>query len=202
MSSLAYGVGFNSGGKHKANIDNSNKKRRVYYVWRTMLERCYCEKSLAKRPTYIGCTVHPDWHDYQVFAEWYNSQEFNGEGYCLDKDLLLVNNRVYHPNGCCLIPQSVNKLLNGYYRGRGELMIGVHLKKATGKYGATIGVNGVKKHIGYFDCEIKAHRAYIEAKTANIIEVAEEWKESMDSRAYSALINWSFDERSSEIKWS
>jgi len=41
--------------------------------------------------------------------------------------------------------------------------VGVHWKKSRNKWQSTIRINGVKKHLGSFDCEIEAHQAYQKA---------------------------------------
>ncbi len=72
MKKLVYGVGVNDLG-YRTNVyeevtKNGGKKswelvfRCPYYtVWKSMLERCYSEKFLESRPSYIGTTVCSEW---------------------------------------------------------------------------------------------------------------------------------------------
>lgn len=198
---LSYGVGYNSKGDYPVIVAGTGRKTRTYQTWNNMLRRCYCPASLIKRPTYKGVTVCDSWLDYQNFAKWYENQEFNDIGYCLDKDILQINNKIYSPDNSCLIPQEINKLMNGYKAGRGNLKIGVFQRKPTSKYLASISIDGSKKHIGYYVTEEEAHRAFLHAKTDNIIRVANRWKGKIDNSVYLALINWDFNQRLVEEKW-
>ena len=38
-----------------------------------MLERFHDSKYQEKRPTYIGCSVAEEWHNFQIFAEVCNT---------------------------------------------------------------------------------------------------------------------------------
>lgn len=88
------GVGYVGSGKYKS-TKGCKLLSKCYDSWTDMLKRCYSEKSQVKQPTYIGCTVHKDWHNFQVFAEWYFSKEYGGkDGYHLDKDILNKGNKV------------------------------------------------------------------------------------------------------------
>jgi hypothetical protein len=44
--------------------------------------------------------------------------------------------------------------------------------------------------LGYYKTSEEAFNAYKKAKEAYIKEVAEEWRDSIDSRVYEALTNW------------
>lgn len=71
-----YGVGFLGVGKYKAQVNGKMTKH--YTIWKAMLRRCYCQSSVIKHPTYHNVTVCEDWHNFQVFAEWYTNQRFMG----------------------------------------------------------------------------------------------------------------------------
>ena len=86
MSKLILGVATNSSGKYKSRVDG--KIAKSYVTWKNMLQRVYCPKYQAKKPTYIGCSVSDEWLEYQDFAEWFDNREHSGYGYELDKDLL------------------------------------------------------------------------------------------------------------------
>ena len=104
------GIGFLGYGEHKASVDCNATK--VYIAWKGMLKRCYCQKSLEKQPTYKGCTVHLDWHNFQNFAKWYyDHHPTDGETYRLDKDYLVKGNKVYSPNTCCFLTTGANSVL-------------------------------------------------------------------------------------------
>ncbi len=101
------GVGFLGGGEHKVSING--KKTKAYICWKSMLERCYSAKRHKENPTYIGCTVHPDWHNFQTFAAWYyKNHPDDGKKYDLDKDIIVKGNRVYSPETCMFVSHEKN----------------------------------------------------------------------------------------------
>lgn len=186
-----YGVGFIGSGLHKLK-GSDGKPARCSTMWRNMLKRCYNNSSLSASPSYVGCTVHPDWHNYQVFSEWYYSQEFKGEGYELDKDILVRENKVYSPETCAIIPEDINRLLFKKDKSRGEYMAGV-ARRPSGRalcYMSCVTKNNKSCHLGSFATELEAHQAYVIAKEAYVKEVAEKYKHSMDRKVYYALMNW------------
>lgn len=96
---VIHGVGFYGEGRHQAT--KQKKPLPVYDCWRNMLARCYCDKIQEKRPTYKGCSVSPEWHNFQVFAEWYYLNHPNdGDVHHLDKDIKINGNKVYSPETC------------------------------------------------------------------------------------------------------
>ena len=86
---------------------------RCYKTWQSMLERCYSEKHLKKRPTYKDCYVCDEWLCYSNFKKWYdnNYYEIKDERMCLDKDILIKGNKVYSPNTCVFVPNKINMLV-------------------------------------------------------------------------------------------
>lgn len=90
-----FGVGFIGVGPYSRS-DHLN----IYAVWNSMLARCYSEKRQLKSPTYVGCTVDKEWHNFQNFAEWYLENCFKG---ChVDKDIKIKGNRIYSPRTCMM----------------------------------------------------------------------------------------------------
>lgn len=186
-----YGIGFNSGGRHVAYIDNNNTK--PYQVWMDMLRRCYCPKYHKKRPTYIGCSVDERWHDFQDFADWFYSCSYADKGYELDKDLLALNNKIYSPETCCLIPACLNSLLTSCSNRRGSYPQGVCFYKPLKKYRSQINIDGRVTHLGYFDTIEDAHKIYKTAKEANVKRMALKWRDRIAENVFQALMNWTLD---------
>lgn len=194
MFILLYGIGFNSRREHRANFNG--KTTPAYRAWRGMLARCYCPKLQGKYPTYIGCTVDEEWHDFQDFADWFESHKYSGLGYELDKDILQVGNKLYSPNRCCLIPHEINCLLSDSGAARGEYPQGVCFFKKTGKFMSQLRINGKTKYLGSFDCPDEAHQVYKKAKEAYVKEKAFEWEDRIEGRVFQALINWELKQES------
>ena len=101
-----YGVGFLGTGKHKAAVDG--KRTKAYATWTDMLERCYSDKAQARRPTYKGCSVAKEWHNFQNFSAWFNDNY--SDGLHLDKDILIKGNRVYSPEACMFVTRAQNNI--------------------------------------------------------------------------------------------
>lgn len=78
----------------------------AYLVWRNMLQRCYSETFQKKRPTYKGCSVASEWHNFQVFALWFNENYI--KGYNIDKDIKINGNKVYSPETCLFVTTAEN----------------------------------------------------------------------------------------------
>ena len=106
MLPSVYGVGYIGNGKYTANI--KGKPAKAYKTWCGMLERCYCPKLQKKQPTYKGCSTCVEWHDFQVFAKWFNDNYI--DGYHLDKDIKIKGNKVYSPKGCEFVSQKHNNI--------------------------------------------------------------------------------------------
>ena len=190
MSKLIYGVGTNSGGKYKTN----GKMTNAYKAWQNMLRRAYCPKLHAVSPTYVSCSVADEWLDYQDFAEWFEAHEYSDCGYQLDKDLLVISNKVYGPETCCFVPQELNSLFLDRGAARGDLPQGVSWYKQKGKYRAMVGVDDKKQeHLGYFDTPQEAHQAYKKAKEAHVKRKALKWQDRIADDVFEALMQWTLD---------
>ena len=80
----------------------------AYFVWKHMIERCYDANALAHDPSYAGCTVVRDWHNFQNFKKWY--EENHKTGLQIDKDILIEGNRVYGPDTCLFVTPKENSI--------------------------------------------------------------------------------------------
>ena len=98
------GVGFVGNGKYRSRVNG--KAVKAYRTWGSMIERCYSKKCQAKHPTYIGCSVVEEWHNYQNFAKWFDENYIDG---CeLDKDIKIKGNKVYSPSTCIFVSMADN----------------------------------------------------------------------------------------------
>lgn len=188
MARLIYGVGYNSKTRHKALV--GGRPVSAYDKWHGMFQRCYSSKMQEKHPSYIGCSVASEWHDFQDFADWFYSHPYSALGYQLDKDLIIPNNKVYSSDACCFVPSELNTLLISCTSARGGLPQGVYFSKERGKYKAQLNINSKKLYLGYFDCPNEAHQAYKTAKEKHVKVKAIEWKDRIDPQVFAALMNW------------
>lgn len=165
------GIGYLGVGEY-----TSVKNKKLHSLWSSMFSRCYSEKYLHGKPTYIGCSVAKEWHSFQNFAAWCEKQRgLHLKGYQLDKDLLCFGNRVYGPKTCRFVPSYINGLLSTSDAIRGDLPLGVYLHKDSDKYTAQVKLrHGKKSHLGLFSTALEAHSAWQNAK-AKHIEDAVNW---------------------------
>ena len=76
---------------------------------------------------------------------------------------------------------------------RGEFPVGVYHDASRSKFQSHIRMHGKRKHLGRFVTPEEAFQAYKQAKEAYIKEVANKWKDQIDSRVYEALMNYEVD---------
>lgn len=189
-----YGVGYIGEGKYKCK--ENGKQTRVYKTWIDMLRRCYDEKLHEKQPTYIGCKVCEDWHNFQNFAKWYdeNYYEIEGERIHLDKDILCKSNKIYTPETCIFVPQTINNLFIKNNSKRGESVIGTNPKND--KYVVQCHIINPKtgkskqEHLGYYDTQEKGFEVYKYYKEKNIKEVADYYFGRTPQKLYNALYDY------------
>jgi hypothetical protein len=184
-----FNTGFIGLGEYVSKI--KGKHTATYIKWRGAIERCYSPNYYIKRPSYKGCSVAEEWHNFQVFAKWFE-KNYNPkvmEGWHLDKDILVKGNKVYSPETCCFVPSEVNALLIKNKGIRGDLPIGIERKKS-GKFLALCSKGKLNERIGLFNTPEEAFNAYKIAKEAYIKEVADKWKDQIDPKVYQALINY------------
>ena len=193
--SLIFGVGYNGDGEYKAFIGGNGVPH--YEVWKGMLRRCYSDRFKEKNKSYESCSVHPDWHNFQNFADWYLSHEFYGLGYELDKDILVQGNREYSSTTCCLVPRQLNLLIQKPQKKSSKLPVGVTKAARGGKYMARIRMYGQYKSLGNFETPELAGKKYKEKKESYVKEVVRSWEGLISEDVYQAFVGWELkqDER-------
>lgn len=65
---------YNTGyiGEGKYSLTHNRKLTPNGECWHSMISRCYNNKFIEKNPTYKGCIVCDEWHNFQNFAKWYD----------------------------------------------------------------------------------------------------------------------------------
>jgi hypothetical protein len=155
-----------------------------YSAWTHMLKRCYDPRCHAKQPTYIGCSVAPEWHSFMAFRAWMIERDWVGND--LDKDILVPGNKVYGPQTCVFISSGLNKFANDNAAGRGEWPIGVCWHRQRGKFEARCcnPFSGKQEYLGLFTCPDAAHEAWRARKHEHSLALA---AEQTDPRLAAAL---------------
>ena len=165
-----------------------------YSKWVHMIRRCYDIKSQKSLSTYRDCSVSSLFHNFSYFKDWCEKQKgFSNKGWHLDKDILVKGNKVYSEDACCFVPAEINGLFTLSNKKRGKHPLGVSYHKRDRVFTATVGMNGKNKHLGYYKTSEEAFQAYKQAKEAYIKEVAELYKDQIDTRVYEALMKYEVD---------
>jgi len=194
MSKLVCGVGFNDKTRP---VFVDGKPVKEYALWQQMLRRCFSEKYQTLYPTYKGCNVSDNFLRYSYFYDWCQEQigfgkvDEKGRSWCLDKDLLFVDNKTYSETTCVFVPQEINSFFTDRGNDRGEYHLGVNFDKASGKFKAQCRVNSKRQHLGYFNTPEEAFTVYKPFKEALCKQLALKWQPEIDERLFNAMMNWS-----------
>lgn len=180
------GIGVNDSDYQISNVVEGKKIICPFYrVWVNMIHRCYSHKYTGLNPSYIGCTVTPEWHSFMTFKSWMETQDW--EGMHLDKDLLFVGNKIYSADNCLFLSGQVNRFILENPSSRGLLPIGVSFHHDGIRYRASVKNLGKgSKHLGVFTNVESAHLIYLKAKSelAFVLAAAQ-----TDTRVSNAIIN-------------
>lgn len=174
-----YNIGYLGEGCFK-----TNSNAIIYTIWTSMLKRCYDEKTQERQPTYKGCSVAEEWHNFQNFGKWFE-ENYNYDmmkGWHLDKDVLVKGNKVYSPETCCFVPRDINNL---FKKSTKTYILREDLKKYF--------VYFRSKYLGAYEQIEDAFQAYKEAKEQHIKEVADKWKDLIDPKVYQALYDFKLE---------
>lgn len=189
---LLFGVGVNDSDYNVVEHKIIDGKRKIvwtcpfYVKWRDMLYRCYHASMQTKFPTYVGCSVCEEWLTFSSFKAWMIQQDW--EGKVLDKDILILGNKIYSPDNCVFVNSKVNLFISERVRNRGQWPIGVSWHNRDSKFRARGGsvVTGKDVCIGYFDTPEEAHKAWLAFKLKQAYILA---SEQTDERVAKALID-------------
>ena len=136
--------------------DCSIREDRWMHDWYRMLQSCI-------RLKYNICL---DWTRASSFRDWYYDNNKNHIGdvlgiqYMLDCNILKPNSKMYSPETCAYIPESLHSLFNAFNRFGGQYKGGSSLRVGNNKYEAKIRIGGKNKHLGFFDTEEEAQNKY------------------------------------------
>lgn len=189
ISRLVAGIGI-SDAEYKTHIGKTidGKYRKswvcpIYMIWASMIVRCYCEKSLKRRPSYRGCSVAPEWINFSGFKSWMDAQDW--AGMVLDKDIFIRGNKIYGPEMCVFVPSALNKFLTDRSSLRGEWPIGVSLNTRDGKFKSACNNPFLNKNefLGSFSCPNMAHEAWRRRKHQHACRYADMQTDERIARA-------------------
>lgn len=177
LRKLIYGLGINDASYLTYIMDGKKMiKCPAYRAWMHILARSYSKNYHEKQPTYKGVTVCDEWLLFSNFRKWWMTNYI--EGYHLDKDLLILSNKIYSPETCIYVPQWLNSFTINNTASRGKYKIGVCWNNEHLKFHSRCSNPYTKKNdnLGYFDNELEAHSAWLTRK----LEIALDLKQEMD----------------------
>ena len=182
-----YGKGYLGEGNFKTTINGIHTIE--FDDWKSILHRCYSEKSLRKNKSYEDAFVSNEFLCFQNYAQWRseNYYEVPGERMHLDKDILCKGNKVYSRETCIFVPQRINNLFIKRDRFRGKNPIGV-APNLSGNYQAYCN-NGYGKlvYLGSYSSREEAFKVYKEYKERVIKEVIDSYEGKIPEPFYSRL---------------
>jgi len=187
---LVYGAGIYDKGEFAGSEKVGNKwvATKEYVLWNNMLKRCCSEKFQLKRPTYDGCYSSDNFKNFQLFAEWCQSQTgFKMKDYHLDKDMLINGNKCYSEDNCVFVPRQLNIFLTNMRSDQGNCPVGVSFHKRDKHYRAMMCIKGKSTYLGYYSTPEEAFNVYKTAKEARAKELAIEYAGLVDPRVIDAL---------------
>lgn len=204
---IAYGVGYNQKIKGQKHYSTDTK---IYEKWYDMMQRCYDPEYKKENPSYTSVYSVPEWHNFQVFAKWYeeNYYDCNGETMCLDKDLFSndksiciyepvkyneayrTNVAYYSPETCCFLPERLNLLFRTGVQELYSEKLKCIEQTTNGKYRLRYN----NKYFGTFDNKRSAWLCYKLNKELVIQTRTEEYKDYLPKHIYDKLMEYEIED--------
>jgi hypothetical protein len=180
----------------------------IYHIWNGIYARCYGGKKFANfavNSCYDESIMCDAWrYDKDIFAEWYSSNYYDcyGETMMVDKDLLCRGNRVYAPDKCCLLPQTINSALASATKRRSfkksltgnvpKCAVGVAYDEGKKKFFARIKPfkHDRMETLHYWDTNEEAFQEYKLFKESEIRILAVRYRSVLPEYIFDALIKY------------
>ncbi len=136
----------------------------AYGKWKSLMNR------VEHSQNYTDVQIAEEWLLFDNFKVWLDGQDYE-DGWHLDKDLLSIDNLIYGPDTCIMIPPEVNLAIKRPKIKNDGLPTGVCETFINNKkiYKAVFS-GGI---IGYFDDVDSAFSEYLKYKSKEIIVLAE-----------------------------
>jgi hypothetical protein len=180
---LVCGVGINDA-DYPTQRSNPRWVCPFYQTWTGMLRRAYYKNYSKKFKTYIDVSVCKSWHRFSNFKRWMETQDWQGKQ--LDKDLMIKGNKVYCAEACAFVTGRINNFLLEANAARGDYLLGVYLRKESGRFRSCTNWNDTTINLGTFVCEKEAHLAYCKKKLELAYKIIDE--EKPEQRVADAII--------------
>lgn len=194
---LVFGIGINDvdyAVTEYGFVDGKSKRERIwqcpkYKNWKSGLQRCFDKKWIQANPTYDGCIWTEDWIRLSKFVCWrdtYAETHGSVDGKHLDKDIILLGNKLYSPETCAYVWPATNTFVIDCAAVRGAWPVGVSWDGSANKFRARCQNPFTKEreHLGLFKDQWEAHEAWRKRKHELAQLVAET---ESDSRVVESL---------------
>lgn len=182
-------VGYIGVGKYTVAKNKEPNWKVRYSAWRSMIARCHNPED-SNFDKYIDCEVCEEWHNYQNFAEWYDENIYyvGTERMHVDKDILHEGNKIYSPENCIIVPQSINEI---FHTSLGKKTKDVDLpytirRVSNNRYSVAYRA----KSLGVYDTVEDCVDAYMNAKREHIRNKVNELKDELPKHIQEILLNW------------
>lgn len=146
---------------------------------------------------YDDVTMWQGWIDEpKSFVRWYleNYYEVDGEEMVIDKDLFSGKSKIYSPDTCCILPQTINVLLTNcqkHYFENGENGLPLGISRSRDGYYGTIQFTGTGKRmkLSEWSTPEEAFAEYKVMKEADFRMVVAKYIDKIPRYIYEKLIN-------------
>ncbi len=132
-------------------------------TWQGVLRRSLSLKFKNWKQSYLECKVSESWKYFTDYLEW--SIENYVEGWELDKDILIPQNKLYGPETCAFVPSYLNALIKPKVSKSG-LPLGVNKVTNSNRYTVCSSRDG--DYLGKFKSPEEAHSAWQWDKASKI----------------------------------
>jgi len=176
------GIGYLGDARYKEN-------ELAYKHWKAILSRT----NGNGKNTYKDCKICNEWLNFENFVKWFNENYYviENERMNIDKDIIKKGNKLYSPETCLIVPQSINLIFlkqKRKYKNSENLPIGVYI--CDNKFRVTIQKYNKTFNHGFFETKEDAFYAYKKAKEDYIKEVADRYKDQIPKRIYDILYTY------------
>lgn len=181
---VTYNVGYTGCGKYMTSITELLLMRIIhgiiYFVGAIVIQQKINFQHIMEYVPFVNNGTI-----FRILQSGFENNKYDvNERLHIDKDILYPGNKIYCPDTCILVPQSINMLFMNKPNKRG-LPNGISLTQ-TGKYD----VKYCKKKLGRYNSLEDAFLVYAKEKKNAIVKIAEEYKNIIPIRIYNALIDY------------
>lgn len=177
-----YGVGVFENFPVKGIVDRVTTK--AYRAWDAMLARCYgVNKESYTAYGAVGIRVCDEWLIFQNYVKWYNAQ-YKEDDWHVDKDIIVVGNKLYSPDNCALVPPLINTFFATLPKGNPSVF------EKSGKF-LVQGKNADgKRTYSWWPTQEDAIQKYWEDKVQTAKDIADRYYGKIDMRVFYRLVDF------------